>query len=144
MQLMSKSEICSRPSNKSCRYSTCPTVILTNLRRSDEWNFEPWICNALRHHRTWSTLVQVMAPSPEPDQSSVWSFGIQLRAVSQEKLKIYIIDTNLKISNSKLQPYPTVANELIKSPWYTGDDFMFFTGLYAAAAATGCRLLFTQ
>ena len=41
MQLMSKSEICSRPSDKSCRYSTCPTVIFTNLRRSDEWNFEP-------------------------------------------------------------------------------------------------------
>ena len=40
MQLMWKSEICSHPSDKSCRYSTCPTVIFT-LRRSDEWNFEP-------------------------------------------------------------------------------------------------------
>ena len=30
------------PSDKSCRYSTCPTVIFTRLRRSDEWNFEPW------------------------------------------------------------------------------------------------------
>ena len=41
MQLMWESEICSRPSDKSCRYSTCPTVIFTRLRRSDEWNFEP-------------------------------------------------------------------------------------------------------
>ena len=44
MQLMWKSEICSCPSDKSCRYSTCPTVISTRLRRSDEWNFELWAC----------------------------------------------------------------------------------------------------
>ena len=43
MQLMWKSEICSRPSDKSYRYSTCPTVIFTRLRQSDEWNFEPWL-----------------------------------------------------------------------------------------------------
>ena len=36
MQLMWKLEIRSRPSDKSCRYSTCPTVIFTRLRRSDE------------------------------------------------------------------------------------------------------------
>ena len=41
MQFMWKSEIRSRPSDKSCRYSTCLTVIFTCLRRSDEWNFEP-------------------------------------------------------------------------------------------------------
>ena len=41
MQLMWKSEICSHPSDKSCRYSTCATVIFTHLRWSDEWNFEP-------------------------------------------------------------------------------------------------------
>ena len=39
---MWKSEIRSRPSDKSCGYSTCPTVIFTRLRQSDEWNFEPW------------------------------------------------------------------------------------------------------
>ena len=43
MQLMWKSEIRSRLSDKSCRYSTCPTVIFTRLRRSDEWNFETWL-----------------------------------------------------------------------------------------------------
>ena len=43
MQLMWKSEIRSRLSDKSCRYSTCSTVIFTRLRRSDEWNFEPCI-----------------------------------------------------------------------------------------------------
>ena len=41
MQLMWKSEICSRPSDKSCRYCTSPTVICTRLRRSDKWNYEP-------------------------------------------------------------------------------------------------------
>ena len=40
-QLMWKSEIRSRPSDKSCRYSTCPSVIFTHLRWSDKWNFEP-------------------------------------------------------------------------------------------------------
>ena len=43
MQLIWKSEIRSRPSDKSCRYFTCPTVIFTRLRRSDKWNFDP--CN---------------------------------------------------------------------------------------------------
>ena len=43
-QLMWKSEIHSRQLDMSCRYSTCPTVIFTRLRQSDEWNFEPWIC----------------------------------------------------------------------------------------------------
>ena len=42
IQFIWKSEIRSRPSDKSCRYSTCLTVIFTRLRRSDEWNFEPW------------------------------------------------------------------------------------------------------
>ena len=41
MQLMWKSEMRSRASDKSCRYSTCPIVIFTCLRRSDEWNLEP-------------------------------------------------------------------------------------------------------
>ena len=41
MQLMWKSKIHSRPSDKSCSYSICLTVISTHLRRSDEWNFEP-------------------------------------------------------------------------------------------------------
>ena len=41
MQLMWKSEIHNRPSDKSWGYSTCPTVIFNHLRRSDEWNFEP-------------------------------------------------------------------------------------------------------
>ena len=47
---MWKSEIRSRPSDKSCRFSTCPTVIFTRLRRSDEWNFEPlwWGCPVLQ------------------------------------------------------------------------------------------------
>ena len=40
MQLTWKSEICSRPSDKSCRYSTCPTVSFTRLRRLNEWNFK--------------------------------------------------------------------------------------------------------
>ena len=41
VQLVWKSEIRSRPSDMSCRYSTCPTVNFTHLRGSDEWNFEP-------------------------------------------------------------------------------------------------------
>ena len=44
MQLMWKSEIRSRPSDKSCWYFTCPTVIFTRLRWSDEWNFKPCDC----------------------------------------------------------------------------------------------------
>ena len=47
VQLMWKSEIFSRLSDKSCRYSTCPTVIFTRLRRSDEWNFEPCSTTAM-------------------------------------------------------------------------------------------------
>ena len=39
VQLLWKSEIISRPSDKSCRYSTCPNVIFTHLKRWDEWNF---------------------------------------------------------------------------------------------------------
>ena len=35
MQLIWKSEIHSRLSDKSCRYPTCPTVIFTRLRRLD-------------------------------------------------------------------------------------------------------------
>ena len=45
VQLMWKLEICNRLLDKSCRHSTCPTVIFTRLRRSDEWNFEPSICS---------------------------------------------------------------------------------------------------
>ena len=37
MPLMWKSEIHSHPWDKSCRYSTCATVIFTRLRLSDEW-----------------------------------------------------------------------------------------------------------
>ena len=43
MQLMWNSEIRSRPSDESCRYSTCLTVIFTCLRWSEEWHFEPWM-----------------------------------------------------------------------------------------------------
>ena len=46
MQLIWKSEIRSRPSDKSCRYSTCLTVIFTRLRRLYEWNLEPCRCGA--------------------------------------------------------------------------------------------------
>ena len=45
MQLMWKSEMCCCSSEKSCRYSTCSTVIFTHLRQSHEWNFEP--CSGL-------------------------------------------------------------------------------------------------
>ena len=53
MQLMWKSEIRSRESDKSCRYSTCPTVIFTHLRRSDEWNFEPCIAWTIEDAICW-------------------------------------------------------------------------------------------
>ena len=38
--------------------------------------------------------------------------GINLRAISQEMLKMYILDTSLKIINLRPQPHTPVANEL--------------------------------
>ena len=32
----------SRPTDDCCRHFTSSNVIFTHLRRSDEWNFEPW------------------------------------------------------------------------------------------------------
>ena len=39
---------------------------------------------------------------------------------------------------------PVYRGDLIKSPRYTGGDFMFYTGSYVCAAAAGRRFLFTQ
>ena len=57
MQLMWESEIRSRSSDKACRYSTCPTVIFTLLRRSDKWNFEPWYFMSVPHYKVQSNPV---------------------------------------------------------------------------------------
>ena len=59
MQLIWKSEIHSRQLDKSCRYSTSPTVIFTHLRRSDEWNFEHCVLvqvDQRRDHRVSRTM----------------------------------------------------------------------------------------
>ena len=59
MQLMWESEIRSRRSDKSCRYSTCPTVIFARLRRSDEWNFEPCHSVLIRAKYEMSIVINI-------------------------------------------------------------------------------------
>ena len=49
------------------------------------------------------------------------SCGIRLRVISQEMLKIYILDMDLEITNSRLQPHLPAANEL--TYWDQGKIF---------------------
>ena len=77
-----------------------------------------WPSDAIWCHRTWSTLVQVMACwhqiiiCTNVDLSSMRSCGIHLRAISQERLKISMLDISLKIINLILQPHLPGNNEL--------------------------------
>ena len=99
MPLMWKSEMHSRPSGKSCRYSTGLTVIFTCLRQSDNWNFEPWWC-----HIFLSTLFQVMACCPFVCKAINWFHFVRLsdsvrpsicpfdRIVSTLNLPQYLLD----------------------------------------------------
>ena len=48
------------------------------------------------------------------DQSSSRSYGIHVRAISQEMHKIYIFDISLNIKYSKITPHLPGANELLK------------------------------
>ena len=55
--------------------------------------------------------------------SSVRSYGIHLKAISQEMLKISVFDMSLKMSNLRLQPHLPGANELTM-------EFHFFLTKY--------------
>ena len=66
MQIQWKSKIHSRPSDKSCRYSTCPTVIFTHLRRSDEWNFEPCIGYTWYFTYSWWGDIKIQPSTKQP------------------------------------------------------------------------------
>ena len=64
-------------------------------------------------HRIWSTWVHVIACYlTNVDYSSVRSYGIHLRAISQEMLKISSLDMCLKITILESQPHLSVATEL--------------------------------
>ena len=71
------------------------------IRLGQHW-FRQWL-GAWQHQAiAWTNV----------DFSSVRSFGIHLRATSQARFKISIIDMSLKIINSKLQLHIPGANEL--------------------------------
>ena len=76
MQLMWKSEINSCPSDKSCRYSTCPPAIFTHLRQSDEWNFEPW---GWKWKNFWTThpIKKIITTSPRVNVNTSTSWSVQ-------------------------------------------------------------------
>ena len=71
-----------------------------------QWVNSLWPSDAIWQHRSGSTLAQVMAcclMAPSHYLNQFWSLvtycGIHLRAVSQEILKIPIMDMSLKITN---------------------------------------------
>ena len=70
-----------------------------------------WPSDAMWRYRTGSTLAQVIT-STNVDLSSVKSFGIHLRAISHEMLKISSLDVSLKITNLRLHPHLPGTNEL--------------------------------
>ena len=74
-----------------------------------------WPSDTRWHQISWTTLIQVMAPSHylnHIDLSLIGSTSINLQAVSQE-LWIPIFKMSLKIILFKLLPHLTWANELI-------------------------------
>ena len=93
-----------------------------------------WPSDAIGWHRSGSTLSQLMAcclTAPSHHLNQRWlppgkSCGIYLRAISQEVLKISILDTSSKVTNAILQPH-LAAKELIPEVSYcqpggTGDE----------------------
>ena len=80
-----------------------------------------WPSDAIWRQGSESTLAQVMvccftAPShywTTVDLSSVRSCGIHLRTISQEMLKMSILDMSLKIINLRLHLHLLVANEFL-------------------------------
>ena len=87
-----------------------------------QWVNSSWPSDAKWQHRSGSTLAQVkahflMAPSHFLSQCSLiisevlWP-STEGDRVSQEILKISILDMNLKISNLRLQPHLPCANDL--------------------------------
>ena len=97
-------------------------MIFNSLRSSD----------AICQHIPGSTFAQLIicyltAPSHYPNlcwlvMSEVY-FGIQLRASSQEMLKIYILQTSVKMTNLRIQPHLPGTNELtlsMREPSYLG------------------------
>ena len=68
-----------------------------------------WEQSTWRRHQaiTWTNL----------DQSSLGFCGIQLRTISQEMVKVHIIDTGLKMTNVRSQPDLLGADELTHLPY---------------------------
>ena len=78
-----------------------------------------WPSDAIWRQRSASTLIKAMAcyqtaPLPEPKMTYRYhqSFGIHLRAISQEIYKITILDISLKMTKSRVQPKHPRTNEL--------------------------------
>ena len=80
--------------------------------------------------RKWLVAWYVQAISwISVDWSSVGSCNIHLRAISQEMLKISIVDISLKSIDSRSQPHFPGANELIAAHWIcalNNDPIMYF------------------
>ena len=87
-----------------------------------------WPCDTIWHQRSWATSAQVMACCLMATshfwnqywQSSVRYCGIHLRTVSQEMLKMSMLDMSLKMPILRLQLHHPVANMLICSWWELG------------------------
>ena len=65
---------------------------------------------------SWPTLVTWWHQAitwTKGDQSSMRSWGIHLRAIPQQMLRIFILDMSLKITNWRLQSHLPGDNELI-------------------------------
>ena len=85
-----------------------------------------WPSDAIWHHIIWSSFVQDWVVAwwhqattwTSVDLSSLRSCGNHLQAISQEMLKIYILDTGFKITNLRLQMHLSGANELTLSNKY--------------------------
>ena len=94
---------------------------LYGVTRSQRVN-SSWPSDAKREHRSGSTLAQamahfLMAPSHYVNQGSLiisevlWP-STESNRVSQEIFKISILDMNLIINTSRLQPHLPCANDL--------------------------------
>ena len=93
--------------------------MLLNCKVAEQFK-SMWPDSALLSHKTWSTLLQVMAwglmaPSitwSNVGKASARSFGIHLRRILHE---ISILHMSLKITNLRLQLYFPGFNEFRKS-----------------------------